>query len=80
MNVHVFIGETAGKFSESPRGEREFCWDTVFIPETGDGRTYAEISARKDCVEEKVKLSQSMKAMVQCLEFMLKQDPVMFPR
>lgn len=80
MNVYVFIGETAGEFSKAPRGERSFYWDTVFIPENGGGRTYAEISADKNGLMEKVRLSQSKKAMVQCLEFMLKQDPIMFPR
>lgn len=79
MNVHVFTGETAGKFSKTPRGERDFYWDTVFIPDTGDGRTYAEISVGEYGLIEKVKLSQSKKAMVQCLEFMLTQDPIMFP-
>lgn len=80
MNVHTFVGETIGKFSQKPLGEREFYWDTVFIPETGDGRTYAEISAGKGGLIEKVKLSQSREAMVKCLEFMLQQDPIMFPR
>ena len=80
MNVHVFVGETIGKFSQTPVGKRDFYWDTVFIPETGDGRTYAEIAAGKDGLVEKVKLSQSREAMVKCLEFMLRQDPIMFPR
>jgi XTP/dITP diphosphohydrolase len=80
MNVNTFVGETTGKFSQTPQGAREFYWDTVFIPDTGDGRTYAEISAEEGGLIEKVKLSQSRKAMVKCLEYMLRQDPIMFPR
>lgn len=80
MNVHVFVGETVGQFSKEPMGTREFYWDTVFIPDDGDGRTYAQISEGENGLVAKVELSQSRKAMVQCLEFMLKQDPVMFPR
>ncbi|WP_416879569.1 non-canonical purine NTP pyrophosphatase [Litorimonas sp.] len=79
MNVHIFVGETIGKFSPEPLGARKFYWDTVFIPDTGDGRTYAEISAGEGGLIEKVKLSQSRKAMIKCLEFMLRQDPIMFP-
>ncbi len=80
MNVHIFVGETVGKFSQKPMGEREFYWDTVFIPNTGDGHTYAEISAKEGGLVEKVQLSQSRKAMVKCLEFMLQQDPILFPQ
>ena len=80
MNVHLFVGETIGTFSSKPLGSREFYWDTIFIPDTGDGRTYAEISGGAGGLVEKVELSQSRKAMVQCLEFMLRQDPIMFPR
>ncbi|MCZ4367456.1 non-canonical purine NTP pyrophosphatase [Sulfitobacter dubius] len=81
MNVFTFVGETQGKLSASPRGEREFYWDTVFIPlDAPEGLTYAEISAGENGLAEKIKLSQSKKAMVQCLEFMLKKDPIMFPR
>jgi XTP/dITP diphosphohydrolase len=80
MNVHIFVGETIGKFSQKPLGESKFYWDTVFIPDTGDGSTYAEIYAGKGGLIEKVKLSQSREALVKCLEFMLRQDPVMFPR
>lgn len=80
MNVHVFVGETIGTFAKEPMGAREFYWDTVFIPDDGDGRTYAQISDGEDGLVAKVELSQSRKAMVQCLEFMLRQDPVMFPR
>jgi len=80
MNVHLFVGETKGKFSAIPLGGRHFYWDTVFIPETSNGRTYAQVAEGEDGLVEKVKLSQSRKAMVKCFEFMLGQDPIMFPR
>jgi non-canonical purine NTP pyrophosphatase (RdgB/HAM1 family) len=46
-SVRTFEGETSGIIADTPRGVREFYWDTVFIPEeaaaaTGN-KTYAEI-------------------------------------
>jgi XTP/dITP diphosphohydrolase len=80
LTVHVFSGETRGTLAELPIGEREFYWDTIFLPESGDGLTYAQIASGTDGLRKKVELSQSKKAMVKCMEFMLLQDPAMFPR
>ena len=47
MTVRTFVGERAGRIAQKPRGNREFYWDTVFIPDDPSGRaedmTYAEI-------------------------------------
>ena len=44
--VHTFVGETAGRIADKPRGERKFYWDTVFVPDESDGdskgKTFAE--------------------------------------
>ena len=36
-------GVVHGAIAESPRGRRGFGWDSSFIPNDGDGRTYAEM-------------------------------------
>jgi XTP/dITP diphosphohydrolase len=80
MSIHIFSGETKGMFAKKPEGDRAFYWDTIFVPEACNGQTYAEISTGEDGLLKKIELSQSKKAIVQCMEFMLRQDPTMFPR
>lgn len=79
LRVRTFVGETRGTLSPEPRGSRAFYWDTVFRPDGGDGRTYAEIAEGVDGMRRKIDLSQSTKALEQCLEHLLRQDAVMFP-
>lgn len=76
-SIHTFVGETAGVIADSPRGDRKFYWDTVFIPDCEDtevfGKTYSEIVA-DPTLGLKYKLlnfSQSSKAMLKFLEFRL---------
>jgi inosine/xanthosine triphosphate pyrophosphatase family protein len=74
--IRTFPSETRGTLSPSPRGSRQFYWDTVFIPDDSgcDGKTYAEIVDDPSFgLEYKVtKLSQSAKAMLCFLEARLK--------
>ena len=78
--VKTFVGETPGELCETARGNREFYWDTIFIPDCDDpaakGQTYAEIADHPDLgLRFKVKhLSQSSKAMLKFLEY-LQQNP-----
>jgi XTP/dITP diphosphohydrolase len=44
---YQFEGEVAGCIAESPRGNRDFQWDCVFIPE-GCSETFAEMGDRKN--------------------------------
>lgn len=80
-SVHTFTGETKGKLADSPRGAREFYWDTVFIPDDPSGgagnKTYAEIveNPRLGLKYKMTKLSQSGKAMLAFLEFLKKEGP-----
>lgn len=75
MRVHTFTGETSGKLADSPRGKREFYWDTVFMPDKDDGseggETYAEIVAdpARGLRFKMEQLSQSAKAMRKLIEF-----------
>ncbi len=69
MGVRTFVGEAKGTIAAEPRGDREFYWDTVFVPDDpsgrAGGRTYAEIAGDASLgLEYKVtKLSQSSLAM-----------------
>lgn len=78
--VHTFVGETTGTIADQPRGDREFYWDTVFVPDI-DGapgeHTYAEIVDNPDLgLAFKMNgLSQSARAMVAFLEYRRANPP-----
>ncbi|MGO9313311.1 MAG: non-canonical purine NTP pyrophosphatase [Syntrophobacteraceae bacterium] len=73
--VFTFEGETEGTISDCPRGNRNFYWDTIFIPKdpSGDagGKTYAEIvdDPTLGLKYKMTKLSQSARAVLRFLEF-----------
>ena len=74
MGVYTFVGETAGSIATTPRGSRRFYWDTVFCPNDFGGKTYAEISEDpKMGIKEKMKVSQSFKALRAFLELRAKR-------
>ena len=70
-SVQSFIGEMPGSLVDPGRGSRTFYWDTVFVPDSGGGKTYAEI-VEADGLSVKVRMSQSSKAMTAFLESLLK--------
>ena len=78
--IHTFIGDTKGTLSETPKGKREFYWDTIFCPEDGGGLTYAEI-VKEDYsgLEKKMTLSQSRKAFEKYFAFRFDNSPPLFP-
>ncbi len=45
--VHQFEGEISGKISTEPRGNRDFQWDCIFIPD-GETQTFAEMGEKKN--------------------------------
>jgi XTP/dITP diphosphohydrolase len=51
------FGDVEGVIAETPRGDRGFGYDPVFVPTEGDGRTFAEMDA-----EEKHALSHRGRA------------------
>ncbi|SFN50539.1 Ham1 family protein [Bradyrhizobium sp. Rc3b] len=80
LNVHTFLGETRGTLSNSPRGTREFYWDTIFCPDGFDGRTYAEIvKDDRSGLGEKLAVSQSIKALKAFMLHRLAAEPSLFP-
>lgn len=72
--IRTFIGETPGVLADSPRGDRQFYWDTVFIPDTKLNLTYAEIVKEKGLAYKLLHYSQSAKAIISFLEF-IKSNP-----
>jgi XTP/dITP diphosphohydrolase len=79
QSSYTFTGETIGKISSEPRGDRSFYWDTVFIPcdANPDEMTYAEIVAdpRKGLAHKILEQSQSSRAMAKFLEWRLTHRP-----
>ena len=73
--VRTFVGETPGKIASTPRGSRDFYWDTVFIPDEATGaaanKTYAEIvdDSSLGLSYKMGQLSQSSRAMINFLEY-----------
>ena len=80
MNTETFVGETKGSFSKTPRGSRTFYWDTIFCPDGFQDRTYAEIvGTDRSGLIEKLKVSQSIKALQKFMRHRLNNQPVLFP-
>ena len=68
-NIKTFVGETKGILSDIPRGNWNFYWDTIFIPDTSTNQTYAEIVENSGLKEKLIKYSQSSKALILFLEY-----------
>jgi XTP/dITP diphosphohydrolase len=62
--IKLFSGEAGGEISYEPRGASGFGFDPIFIPEEGDGRTFAEME-----VHEKNKVSHRGKAAMKFMEW-----------
>lgn len=79
MRVLEFSGETCGSLTNSPRGNRDFYWDTIFVPDgqqNGGAETYSEMAAKGAVgLFQKVTLSQSTKAMLKFLDHRLTVGP-----
>lgn len=80
MEILTFDGETRGRIAAAPRGDREFYWDTVFVPDDpsrpGATETYAEIVASPSLgLRHKLTLSQSAKALTAFMEYRANMTP-----
>ncbi len=52
--MHLLTGECIGRVADSERGSNGFGYDSVFIPDDCDGRTFAEMTAaEKDAVSHR---------------------------
>lgn len=53
-DIHYVTGECSGTIATAERGSNGFGYDSVFIPDDGDGRTFAEMSAtEKDALSHR---------------------------
>ncbi len=59
------VGAVPGRITAAPRGSRGFGWDSVFVPDVGDGRTYAEMpDADKNAISHRrLALSDLLRAL-----------------
>ena len=52
--MHFVKGECSGVIADAERGEQGFGYDSVFVPDESDGRTFAEMSAsEKDAISHR---------------------------
>lgn len=59
--MHFVSGECAGTIAQEERGSNGFGYDSLFIPDDGDGRTFAEMSAsEKDAMSHRGKALQEL--------------------
>ena len=42
--IQWFQGEVTGTIAPRPKGQLNFGWDPIFVPDEGDGRTYGEMT------------------------------------
>ncbi len=61
----LIAGSVAGTIAVERRGERGFGYDPIFVPDEGDGRSFAEMS-----IEEKHALSHRARALRSFLQHM----------
>ena len=61
----VAEGVVDGAIAESPRGDRGFGYDPLFVPDEGDGRTFAEMTAdEKHAVSHRGRAFRALDAML----------------
>lgn len=80
LNIHTFVGETKGSLSKTPKGSRQFYWDTIFCPDGLGDRTYAEIVGDdRSGLGDKLAISQSIQALKKFMLYRLNAEPKLFP-
>lgn len=62
--IKIFTGEAKGRISQEARGMSGFGFDPIFIPEEGDGRTFAEMK-----LDEKNRVSHRGKSARKFIEW-----------
>lgn len=61
----VADGEVSGQIAEVPRGEGGFGYDPVFVPDDGDGRTFAEMEpAEKHALSHRGRAFRALAALL----------------
>jgi XTP/dITP diphosphohydrolase len=75
--IRTFVGETRGTLRGRPAGNRGFYWDPVFCPDGFGGKTYAEMAEVN--LADKLKISQSIKALWKFIDYCKDKAPILFP-
>jgi non-canonical purine NTP pyrophosphatase (RdgB/HAM1 family) len=58
----IGVGVMTGSIVESPRGRHGFGWDSVFAPDGGDGRTFAEMAeAEKNAISHRRRAFEALR-------------------
>jgi XTP/dITP diphosphohydrolase len=65
----TFTGEVAGRITNMERGSEGFGYDPIFIPNEGNGSTFAEMS-----LEEKSKISHRARAFRKLADWLINRD------
>jgi XTP/dITP diphosphohydrolase len=65
----LFEGTVPGRIAEVPRGTGGFGYDPVFVPDAGEGRTFAEMS-----LTEKNQISHRARAVAGLVDFLSRRD------
>ncbi|MEY4366274.1 MAG: hypothetical protein RLZZ305_1618 [Actinomycetota bacterium] len=64
-DIHYVTGECAGTIATTERGSNGFGYDCVFVPDDGDGRTFAEMSAaEKDSVSHRSRAMSQLPGLI----------------
>lgn len=64
-DIHLVSGECVGVIALEERGEGGFGYDSIFVPNSGDGRTFAEISAaEKDALSHRGRATSQLPALL----------------
>lgn len=65
-DIEFFVGETRGTIAESPKGDKGFGWDSIFIPE-GQGKTFAEMESSEKNAYMRGLASKKFKEYLDCI-------------
>jgi len=58
----VAHGVVGGRIANQPRGRRGFGWDAAFVPDEGDGRTFAEMEeAEKNAISHRRRAFEALR-------------------
>lgn len=64
-DIHLVSGECAGVIAREERGDGGFGYDSIFVPNDGDGRTFAEMSgAEKDAMSHRGRATSQLPALL----------------
>ncbi len=62
VSEELGVGVVTGRIAAAPRGRRGFGWDSTFVPDDGDGRTYGEMEpAEKNAISHRRRAFEALR-------------------